>query len=144
MSNEMNFYLKENDELVKPLHETDLVQPISELKKSIDTYLYIAKPGYDKFKVEGFVLELDDIFRFYNALIGLYIPKSKMPVVQEVIMSHWANPDFKFAFSYEANEGLAELNLPLDYMKNFQLNGSIGETIAFVEELLEEVSTKIK
>lgn len=140
---ELSIYNKETDELVTPGDEKLLEQPLSTLKTQIEHYLYVAKPSYAEWKVEGFVLELDDIFRFYNLLVGIYIPKSKLPLVDEVLQSMWANPEFKYALTYEANEGLAELNVPLNYVKTFDEHATIGETITFSEELLRRISEKI-
>lgn len=139
---ELAIYTKETDEAVKLGDETFLAEPLTILKTQIENYLYVSKPHYADWKVEGYVLELDDIFRFYNLLVGLYIPKSKLAAVDEVLQSMWTNPDFKYALTYEANEGLAELNVPLNYVENFNERATIGETILFAENILKRISER--
>lgn len=139
---EVAIYNKETDEVVAQGNEATLSEPLSMVKTQIENYLYVSKPHYADWKVEGFVLELDDIFRFYNLLVGIYIPKSKLPLVDEVLQSMWVNPDFKYALTYEANEGLAELNIPLNYVENFNEDATIGETIQFSEDILKRISEK--
>lgn len=139
---ELSIYSKETDELVTASDEKILEQPLTTLKTQIENYLYVAKPHYSEWKVEGFVLELDDIFRFYNLLVGIYIPKSKLPMVDEVLKSMWTNPDFKYALTYEANEGLAELNVPLNYVDKFDEHATIGEAIDFAEKLIKRIAER--
>ncbi|MFC4354626.1 hypothetical protein ACFO0S_05965 [Chryseomicrobium palamuruense] len=139
---ELAIYSKETDEPVKLEDESFLAEPLSILKTQIENYLYVSKPHYADWKVEGYVLELDDIFRFYNLLVGLYIPKSKLAAVDEVLQSMWTNPDFNYALTYEANEGIAELNIPINYVKNFNEHATIGETILFSENILKRISER--
>lgn len=139
MAIEQDLFTKENDEYIRSLSESDLAGPISFVKDQIENYIYVAKPTYDELKIEGFVVELDDIFRFYNLLVGIYVPKAKMKAIEEVLLSKWTNPEFKFAFTFDANEGVAELNLPLDYVEGFRDDFTVAETIDFVEELLTTI-----
>lgn len=144
MANEFAYYVKENDELVSTLSEQQLQSPLSDLDKHRERYLYVSKPTYQEMKVEGFVVEMDDIFRFYSLLVGIYVPKSKLSAIDEFIRTRWTNPEFEFALVYDANEGLAEANIPLDYLSDFKTDSSIEDTIAFIEEFLSDLSQHLK
>ncbi len=141
MTTHFEVYSKETDELLHSFTQQDLSKAMSYFNDHLDHYLYVSKPEYQDFRIEGFVLETDDIFRFYNVLIGIYIPKSKMEVVKNEIDSIWNNPDFRYAFTYDANEGVAELNLPLNYLQGFDPTSSIETTIAFVESILKKFAS---
>ena len=141
MTTHFEVYSKETDELLHSFTQQDLEQPMTYFNDHLDHYLYVSKAEYQDYRIEGFVLETDDIFRFYNALIGIYIPKSKMETVKTELASIWNNPDFQYAFTYDANEGVAELNLPLNYLQGFDANSSIETTIEFVESILKKFAS---
>ncbi|WP_342525660.1 hypothetical protein MKY84_08975 [Chryseomicrobium sp. FSL W7-1435] len=143
MAIELDLYTKENDEWLRALTEEDLKQPIALVKTQIENYIYSAKPEYSTFKVEGFVIELDDIFRFYNLLVGIYVPKAKMKDIDEALKEKWENPEFNYALTFDANEGVAELNLPLDYVEGFSTEFTVQQTIEFIEQLLSTIVLKI-
>ncbi|WP_153730854.1 protoporphyrinogen oxidase [Sporosarcina obsidiansis] len=135
---------KETEETLRSTNESFLKEPISYLKSHVPEFLYVASPDFDEFKVDSLVFEVDDIFGTYMVLFGLQGKKKEGEVIRSYIESTLQQQLVGFSISFSDNEGLWEVNLPLDPIEGFKETMTIEQVLQLFHEVLGGLRNEMK
>ncbi|SOC05899.1 hypothetical protein SAMN05880501_104135 [Ureibacillus xyleni] len=135
---------KETEETLSEQNAEFLNKPISYLKQHQNEFLYIESPTFETIKAESLSLELDDVFKTYMVLFGLKVQKKHASTIKTYLNENLHGSEIKnFSAMFSGEDGLWDLNIPIDLMEGFQENMMIEEvlsiTINFVSNLLNAI-----
>ena len=136
---------KESDELIaeeSPLSFLDT--PISYLKEHRSEY--IESKWFEFIKLDGCSFEVDDVFGTYKVLTGLHMQKKFGSLLKQFFAKELNESSTSVQLLFNDKDGLWDVNIELDAIKEFNEKMSIGEalvlTYRFFFHLVEYVRTK--
>lgn len=131
---------KLTEETIQQESSEFLNTPIHYFKKHFKEFLYIESPVFDDIKVDALSIELDDVFRTYMALFGLKVKKKYAETIKNYLEEHLHTDSVKnYSILFSADEGLWEINLPMDYIQGFQEEMSIGQAIGLTYDFIRNL-----
>lgn len=135
---------KETEELIAKEDATFLNTPIHYFKKQLNEFLYIESSAFEKIKFDAISIEVDDVFQTYMALFGLSVQKKYTKTIKNYLEEHLHTDGIKnYSALFAGDEGLWEINVPLDYIEGFSEDMTIQEalslTYVFVQNLLQTI-----
>lgn len=126
---------KETEEMIAEETPSNFLdKPLSFLKENIEEFAYTESPLFEMIGVEGVTLELDDVFRYYNVLLGLKVQKKWHDVIKTYLSEKISGG--KFELSFNGNDGLWDVNFALDGVQGFHEGMSIGEAYKLIYTFL--------
>lgn len=137
-------YNKETEELISKDSMDFLKTPLSHFKEKKNEYAYLQSEGFEAMKVDGLVLEFDEVFEVYTAMFGLAVQKKFAVKIQGYLNEHFQSEKMNYSLMFSGNEGLWEINLPLDYIDQFNDSFSIEETFQFLNTFISSLLTAIE
>lgn len=129
-------YNKETEELISKDSVEFLKTPIVHFKENQNEYAYLQSDSFNSIKVDGLALEYDEVFNVYTAMFGLTIQKKFGPALIAFLAEHYHSENMNYSLMFSGDEGLWEINLPLDYIDQFSENFTVEETYQFLLSLL--------
>ncbi|MGY3714447.1 branched-chain amino acid aminotransferase [Sutcliffiella cohnii] len=132
---------KETDEVIATETSAFLDEKISFLKEKnhIVEYIYIEMDAFTELKVEGVCIELDDIFRTYNVMIGLPVQKKHEDKIKSYFNDILHSDELKFAAMFNQNDGLWDINFTLNYVEAFDENMTVKEVLAVIYNVINNL-----
>lgn len=127
---------KESEELIAEETAEFLNQPIDYLKKNIHEFVYMESRWFELIGVDAICLEVDDLFRTYEALLGLKLQKKYDKAIRNYLQTKLKGEVAKFALLFNSEDGLWNLNISLNDIEGFQENLSIGEAYSLIYHFL--------
>jgi len=138
---------KETDELIaeeSPLSFLDT--PISYLKEHRSEFLYVESKWFEFIKLEGCSFEVDDVFGTYKVLTGLHMQKKFGSLLKQFFAKEFNESPTSVQLLFNDKDGLWDVNIELDAIKEFNEKMSIGEvlvlTYRFFFHLVEYVENE--
>ncbi|MEB4888476.1 hypothetical protein [Priestia megaterium] len=138
---------KETDELIaeeSPLSFLDT--PLSYLKEHRSEFLYVESKWFEFIKLDGCSFEVDDVFGTYKVLTGLHMQKKFGSVLKQFFAKELNESPTSVQLLFNDKDGLWDVNIELDAIKEFDEKMSIGEalvlTYRFFFHLVEYVENK--
>ncbi|MDR7247273.1 hypothetical protein [Priestia megaterium] len=138
---------KETDELIaeeSPLSFLDT--PISYLKEHRSEFLYVESKWFEFIKLDGCSFEVDDVFGTYKVLTGLHMQKKFGSVLKQFFAKELNESPTSVQLLFNDKDGLWDVNIELDAIKEFDEKMSIGEalvlTYRFFFHLVEYVENE--
>ncbi|WP_427126465.1 hypothetical protein ACQCPQ_02445 [Priestia megaterium] len=138
---------KESDELIaeeSPLSFLDT--PISYLKEHRSEFLYIESKWFEFIKLDGCSFEVDDVFGTYTVLTGLHMQKKFGSLLKQFFAKELNESPTSVQLLFNDKDGLWDVNIELDAIKEFNEKMSIGEalvlTYRFFFHLVEYVENE--
>lgn len=138
---------KESDELIaeeSPLSFLDT--PISYLKEHRSEFLYIESKWFEFIKLDGCSFEVDDVFGTYKVLTGLHMQKKFGSLLKQFFAKELNGSPTSVQLLFNDKDGLWDVNIELDAIKEFNEKMSIGEvlvlTYRFFFHLVEYVENE--
>ncbi|MBY0201463.1 hypothetical protein ACTHQ0_23325 [Priestia megaterium] len=138
---------KETDELIAeefPLSFLDT--PISYLKEHRSEFLYVESKWFEFIKLEGCSFEVDDVFGTYKVLTGLHMQKKFGSLLKQFFAKEFNESPTSVQLLFNDKDGLWDVNIELDTIKEFNEKMSIGEvlvlTYRFFFHLVEYVENE--
>jgi hypothetical protein len=138
---------KETDELIAeefPLSFLDT--PISYLKEHRSEFLYVESKWFEFIKLEGCSFEVDDVFGTYKVLTGLHMQKKFGSLLKQFFAKELNESPTSVQLLFNDKDGLWDVNIELDAIKEFNEKMSIGEvlvlTYRFFFHLVEYVENE--
>lgn len=138
---------KESDELIaeeSPLSFLDT--PISYLKEHRSEFLYVESKWFEFIKLDGCSFEVDDVFGTYKVLTGLHMQKKFGSVLKQFFAKELNESPTSVQLLFNDKDGLWDVNIELDAIKEFDEKMSIGEalvlTYRFFFHLVEYVENE--
>ena len=109
---------KETEELIATEESTFLTQPLTYLKKHQNEFIYIESPALESIRVDAIVLELDDVFETYTAMLGLKLQK-KFGAAMKAYLEEHVQGEGAYSVMFSDKDGLWDVNFALNYAKGF-------------------------
>ncbi|WP_276211189.1 hypothetical protein [Heyndrickxia coagulans] len=134
---------KETDETLAVETAVFLNEPVLYLKKHRKEYVYIASDWFDIIGVDGIALELDDVFGHYNSMLGLKVQKKYGPAIQTGL-SELLEGDGKGEILFDGNEGIWDVNFPLNDVPGFREEMPLMEAFVKIYEVLFALQEKLE
>ncbi|MCM3796981.1 hypothetical protein M3690_27425 [Priestia megaterium] len=138
---------KETDELIaeeSPLSFLDT--PISYLKEHRSEFLYVESKWFEFIKLDGCSFEVDDMFGTYKVLTGLHMQKKFGSLLKQFFAKELNESPTSVQLLFNDKDGLWDVNIELDAIKEFNEKMSIGEvlvlTYRFFFHLVEYVENE--
>ncbi|NLR46121.1 hypothetical protein [Priestia megaterium] len=138
---------KETDELIaeeSPLSFLDT--PLSYLKEHRSEFLYVESKWFEFIKLDGCSFEVDDVFGTYKVLTGLHMQKKFGSVLKQFFAKELNDGPTSAQLLFNDKDGLWDVNIELDAIKEFDEKMSIGEalvlTYRFFFHLVEYVENE--
>jgi len=138
---------KETEETIAVESPDFLNTPIAYFKTHLNEFLYVESSTFEEIKVDALSIEVDDVFRTYMALFGLRVQKKHSNAIKNYLEEHLHTDSIKnYSALFSADEGLWEINLPLDFIEGFQEEMTIEQAIelsySFIQHLLQQLNEK--
>lgn len=138
---------KESEQLISIEGSAFLNQPIEFLKKHKNMFIYLESNWLEVIGVDAISLEEDDIFKTYDVMTGLKLPKKNEPVIKAYLNNRLKGNEPKYDLMFSHDEGIWNLNFTLNYTDGFNEAMSIGEAYRniyhFLFNLVEEAEKNI-
>jgi hypothetical protein len=136
---------KETEELIAEENAAFLEQPVSYLKKNINEFIYFETPNFEEINIDAISIEVDDVFRIYNALFGLKVKKKYEEVIATYLTKQLNSDDpAKFGLMFNHGDGLWDINIALTYIEGFNEDMSIAEALNLLLNLLVNLMNEIE
>ncbi|GGA26451.1 branched-chain amino acid aminotransferase [Psychrobacillus lasiicapitis] len=129
-------YDKETEELVSKDSMEFLATPLSHFKEKKNEYAYLQTENLNALKVDGLVLEYDEVFEVYTAMFGLAVQKKLASKIATYLDKHYNKEKMNYSMMFSGDEGLWEINLPLNYINQFSENFTIEEAYQFIQSFI--------
>ena len=129
-------YDKETEELISKDTVEFLKTPLTHFKEKKNEYVFLQSEGLSEIKVDGLVFEYDEVFEVYSAMFGLSIQKKFGPAIKTYLNEHYNEEKMNYSIMFSGDEGLWEINLPLDYVKGFNVEFTIEEAFQFLQTFI--------
>ena len=124
---------KETDELIaeeSPLSFLDT--PISYLKEHRSEFLYVESKWFEFIKLDGCSFEVDDVFGTYKVLTGLHMQKKFGSLLKQFFAKELNESPTSVQLLFNDKDGLWDVNIELDAIKEFNEKISIGEVLVLI------------
>ncbi|AXI32518.1 hypothetical protein CIB87_27385 [Priestia megaterium] len=138
---------KETDELIaeeSPLSFLDT--PLSYVKEHRSEFLYVESKWFEFIKLDGCSFEVDDVFGTYKVLTGLHMQKKVGSLLHQFFAKELNESPTSVQLLFNDKDGLWDVNIELDAIKEFDEKMSIGEalilTYRFFFHLVEYVENE--
>ncbi|CAM5200444.1 Branched-chain amino acid aminotransferase OS=Ureibacillus acetophenoni OX=614649 GN=SAMN05877842_10210 PE=4 SV=1 [Ureibacillus acetophenoni] len=132
---------KETEDVLSSEQLEFLSTPLQHVKKHPNEFIYIESPTFDQIKVDAISIELDDVFQTYTALLGLRMQKKYTAAIKNYFNENLIGENKYFSASFSGDEGIWDLNIPLDYIQGFSEEMTIGDALSLTYEF---VTTLVK
>lgn len=137
-------YNKETDELIAKEPTSFLKTPASYLKDNMQEYVYLEANMLDVVSVDAIAVEYDEVFEVYTAMFGLFIQKKYTAEIRAFLDEHYNSEKMQYSIMFAGNEGLWEINLPINYIKGFDDSFTMEEVYQLLYSLIFKLMTNIK
>ena len=127
---------KESENPIAVETATFLEQPLDYLKKNINEFVYMESQWFELIGVDAICLEVDDLFGKYEALLGLKLQKKFNNAIRAYLQATLKGEGAKFALLFNAEDGLWNVNVPLNDIEGFREDLSIRETYQLIYHFL--------
>jgi hypothetical protein len=139
---------KETENMIKNESSSFLSQKLDYLKKQKNEFIYLESNWFDLIGVEAVSVEADDVFGTYDVMLGLKLQKKFEKTLKENLNNQLHGDEAKFDLMFSLEDGLWNLNFPLNYVEGFHEEITIGEAFQliyrFLFQLVEAVETDRK
>jgi hypothetical protein len=123
-----------------------LQQPLTYLKTHLNEFIYVESKWFDLIGVDAISLEVDDVFRTFDVMLGLKLQKKYERAIKSFLHDQLNGNESRFDLIFQANEGIWDLNFELSGLAGFHEELTIGEAYiliyTFLFNLVEAVEVK--
>ena len=117
-----------------------LQQPVSYLKKNMNQFIYVESKWFELVDVDAVVLEVDDVFRNYQALLGLKLQKKYGERLNQLLQEKFGFAKTDYSLMFDGGEGIWNFNFSLESLKGFNEEQTIVETLTLVYRFLFDLA----
>jgi hypothetical protein len=127
---------KETENMIKNESSSFLGEKLNYLKKKKNEFIYLESNWFDLIGVEAVSVEADDVFGTYDVMLGLKLQKKFEKTLKEKLNSQLHGDEAKFDLMFSLEDGLWNLNFPLNYVEGFHEEITIGEAFQLIYRFL--------
>jgi len=135
---------KETEELISKDSYSFLQTPLVHFKEKLNEFLYLESPSFDVIGVDAIAVEYDEVFEVYTAMFGLAVQKKFGPAMKDYLDEHFHAENMNYSVMFAGNDGLWEVNLPLNYIDQFNENFTIEEAYVFLYSFIFSLVSTIE
>ena len=129
-------FVKETEELISKESNAFLKTPITHFKEKMNEFMYLETPHFETLSVDAIAFGYNEVFEVYTAMFGLSLQKKYGEAVKAYLNEHFDGKAMNYSVMFSAGDGLWEVNLPLNYIDDFDTNYTIEETYQFLYRFL--------
>lgn len=135
---------KETEQPVSKGGPEILQQPVSFFKKNLNQFLYVESEWLELVDADAVVLEVDDVFRNYQALLGLKLQKKYGEALNQLLQEKFEFAKKDYSLMFDGGEGIWNFNFSLEALKEFNEESSVGETLNLVYRFLFSLAQEVE
>lgn len=134
---------KETEEFLGEESALFLNQPILYLKKHLNEFIYIESDCFPMIHAESMCLEVDDIFRTYEVMLGLKLQKKYEKVIKAFLEKELIG-EIKVSLLFNQTDGLWDFNFALNNLEEFNEDLTIGEVLVLIYRFLFKLAETVE
>lgn len=134
---------KETEEFLGEESALFLNQPILYLKKHLNEFIYIESDCFPMIHAESMCLEVDDIFRTYEVMLGLKLQKKYEKVIKAFLEKELIG-EIKVSLLFNQTDGLWDFNFALNNLEEFNEDITIGEVLVLIYRFLFKLAETVE
>ncbi|WP_419394070.1 branched-chain amino acid aminotransferase [Cytobacillus praedii] len=134
---------KETEEFLGEESALFLKQPILYLKKHLNEFIYIESDCFPMIHAESICLEVDDIFRTYEVMLGLKLQKKYEKVIKAFLEKELIG-EIKVSLLFNQTDGLWDFNFALNNLEGFNEDLTIGEVLVLIYRFLFKLAETVE
>jgi len=127
---------KETEEFLSEEPSSFLDQPIDYFLKHIDEFMYLESSWFDIIGVDAISFEVDSVFKTYDVMLGLKVPKKFEASIKNYFSKTFINDVVTFDLMFNSNDGIWDVNFSLNDLAQFQPDWTIREAFCSVYNFL--------
>ncbi len=135
---------KETEEMLAEETAEFLKQPISYFDAHKEEFLYMESPSLKIIAVDAVTVEMEDIFLTYEAILGLKLQKKHEKAIKEYLSTHLKGDCARYNLLFSQNDGLWDLNFPLDAVEGFNEQMTIEEAYELIFTFMFQLSQYVE
>ncbi|WP_445486954.1 hypothetical protein [Niallia sp. 03133] len=136
---------KESDDIVKEnMESTFLEEKMHYFEKNLDYYLYMETEAFQLIKIDAVTLEVDSVFRTYEAMFGLKLPKKLETSIRAYFDQIITNKEQTYNLIFNNQDGLWEVNFPIETLSDFSKNMEIREAMQLIYSFLFQMEKNLE
>ncbi len=135
---------KETETVLAEERADFLDQPIEYFKQHKNEFIYVQSDLFEAIGVDAVSFEADDVFGNYDVMLGLMLQKKYQPMIKEYLHNNLNGDGAKFDLIFDADEGIWNLNFPLNYLKDFREEMTTKEAYSAVFQFLSKLVEIVK
>ncbi|MDF2605929.1 MAG: hypothetical protein K0S34_119 [Bacillales bacterium] len=151
ISNTLDFKLahfeicdKETESIISSNEISILEKPITYLKENKNIFIYLDSKAFENIGIDTVSLELDDLFGTYNVMLGIKLQKKYSTKIRDFLNNELGGLEPKFSLLFNQDDGLWDLNFPLnnklEFSESLTINEAFNLTYNFIENLFEKIN----
>ncbi|MBS4217505.1 branched-chain amino acid aminotransferase [Bacillus sp. FJAT-49711] len=135
---------KETEETLSEESYAFLQQPVVYLQKHRNEFLYLESNWLELIGVDAITFEVNDVFGTYDIMVGLKLQKKFETALKENLRKELHGDAARFELMFNQNDGVWDLNFPLNYVDGFQEEMSLEEAYRFIYRFLFTLVERIE
>lgn len=135
---------KETENLIAVEEANFLQTPIDYLQKNEQEFIYLESTYFHELGVDALSIEMDDVFRTYDVMLGLAAPKKLEQAIRQFLDATLVGDGVKFDLMFDQNDGVWNVNFTLNLLPEFQENISLEEAFRYIYKVLAGLVAEIK
>jgi hypothetical protein len=139
---------KETEEVLGRETADFLNKSIEYFKRHINEFMYLESQWFEIIGADAISFEVDDLFRTYDVMLGLKLPKKKEAAIRSYMERTLQGDSPTFDLMFNQQDGLWDLNFALDNIQGFREDLTIGNAYlliyTYLFHLVETVEAEIK
>lgn len=134
---------KETEEIIASADESFLKEPLNYVAQNQIEYIYAESKEFTDRKMDAVVIEFDDMFKIHTALFGLALQKKYSNPIKTYLRANLTPMLGSSSAMFNGQEGIWEINIAFDAMKDYTGNETLGEAydklLKLVDAMLKEI-----
>ncbi|MBS4199314.1 branched-chain amino acid aminotransferase [Bacillus sp. FJAT-49732] len=135
---------KETEETLFKESFAFLEHPMDYLQKHKNEFLYLESNWLEVIGVDGITFEVNDVFGTYDVMVGMKLQKKFEAALKENLRKELHGDEVRFELMFNQNDGVWDLNFPLNYVDGFQVEMSLDEAFRLIYRFLFTLVERIE
>jgi hypothetical protein len=127
---------KETEEVIAIETFSFLDHSVNYLKEHMEEFIYLESNWLELIGVDAISLEVDDVFRTYDVMLGLKLQKKHEKVIRDYLNEELNGKAEAFDLMFNQNDGMWDLNFTLDYIREFNQDITLSEAYCLIYRVL--------
>ena len=135
---------KDSEEVIAQEQAAFLNTSLTHLKQHMNEFVYIESNAFEPIKTDSLSLEVDDVFKTYMVLFGLKVQKKHASIIKSYLGDNLQGENVYTSMMFSGEDGLWDINIPLDNMDGFRKEMTIQEAISLTYSFVVQLVSNIE